>query len=401
MDAYQPPSPEGVPFAETSGVYLQVVDHDHVFANLTREPVLLNDFDTTDPLQEETLDRLLYSHYQRTETIDAAASCDCGRVHGVYRLGIVCQVCKVACQGTTDRNIESTVWFKAPDGIAALFNPAVWTILNNALRTAEVNILNYLTDTTVKFDIETIRSKETHRKLTRLLGFNPPRGWNNFIEHFDTIMDFMFEANIVNSNRQIRRELQEFLAANRNKLFPKYLPLPSKMCLVVETVSTTVYIDKSISEVMDAVLTITSIRRHQRRMQGETIQNRTAAAIRSLASFYDTHASKRLTGRSGLFRNHIFGSRLNFTGRGVISSISDPHEFDEIHIPWGMGVQLFKYHLLNKLLKRGYSVNEGLHLLYTNVLKFHPLVDELFTEIFNEAPGKFISVMLQRNRVYV
>lgn len=149
---------------------------------------------------------------------------------------------------------------------------------------------------------------------------------------------------------------------------------------------------------MDAVLTVSSIRSTAIPMRPQVVENRIAKAIRELAKFYDVYMKQRLSKKPGMFRRHVFGSRLHFSARSVITSLSDPHHWQELHIPWGLATQLLKYHIINKLLKRGYSANDALHFVYSNVLRYNAELDQIFQELINESPGgSGIPVIFSRN----
>ena len=51
---------------------------------------------------------------------------------------------------------------------------------------------------------------------------------------------------------------------------------------------------------------------------------------------------EKLSGKNQHIRKHITGNRLTFTARGVITPLTRPHMYDEIDIPWAMGLELFK-----------------------------------------------------------
>jgi len=379
------------------GIYAQLVDYDEEFARLDVEPIVVNDYNTSIPEEKEALDQHLFTHYQDTDTIDEAASCDCGALTGVYRIGITCRVCNTQVYSTTDRPIQSMLWIRAPEEVPRLINPEVWMILEQALRVKDFNFLEYLTNTTYRFDPDKITSKETNKKLEKLLAANLPRGFNNFINHFDEIMDFLFTSSIIDSNKANKGELKEFIQQNRHLFFPKYLPIPSRICFVVESTNSGVYIDKPLGMAMDAVLTVSSIRSTAVPMRQQVVENRVAKAIRELAGFYDAYMKQRLSKKPGMFRRHVFGSRLHFSARCVITSLSDPHHWKELHVPWGMATQLLKYHIINKLLKRGYTANEALNFVYSNVLRYNAELDEIFKELIAEAEGIGLPVMFSRN----
>jgi hypothetical protein len=376
------------------GVHLELVDHDKEYASLTYDPVLVNDFNTANVEEKEEFDRHLYSHYQDSDSIEESASCDCRRTTGVYRMGVTCAYCGTQVVGTSDRAITPSMWIKAPEGVRSLINPQVWIMLENAMSAKEFNFLEFLTNTSYRYDKDTVTSKETKRKLERLLERNFPRGLNNFIDNFDEIMKFLFQANIIDTNKG---ELSRFVEENRDRFFPQYLPIPSKICFVVESTTSGVYIDKPLGMAIDAVLTIASLRSSGFPLKDQVVQNRVVKAIKSLAMFHETYGRVRLAKKPGLFRRHVFGSRLHFTARGVITSISDPHDYDELHIPWGIATQLLKYHIVNKLLKRGKNVTDALSFVYSNVLRYNEELDAIFKELIAEAPEKGIPVTFHRN----
>lgn len=380
------------------GIYARLVDFDAEFESVEDEAKIVNDYDTRIPEQKEELDRLFYTHYVHTDTIEDTASCEYGHYTAAYNIGRLCPICKTKVEPIIGRPVKSVLWIRAPDGVTALFSPQAYLMLEKPLKVKDFNFLEYLTNTDYHYDPDRIVSKETRRKLDRLLSAElPPRGWNSFIENFDTIMAFLFSANIVDSSKANKGELWRFIEENKQYFFPKHLPLPSKICFVVESTNSAVYIDKPLGTAMDAVHTITSIRGGDKPSRPSVVQNKTAKAIRELAEFYDTYTRERLAKKRGMYRRHVFGSRLHFSGRAVISSISEPHDYRELHIPWGMAAQLFKYHLINKLMKRRYTVNQALNFVYSNVLQYHPLMDELFQELIAEAPGLGPACSFQRN----
>lgn len=381
------------------GVYARLVDFDEIFNNLDLTPIVVNDFNTSDKDERDALDQHLYTHYH-SDTIEESARCDCNKITGVYEMGVVCPVCNTPVQGTTDKPIESILWIRAPDGVDSLINPEAWMILEPVLRVKDFNFLEYLTDTKYSVDRDRITSKDTLKKLDKLEAANLPRGMNNFIRHFDHIITTLFNASIVDSNKSNKSnkaELWQFIQENKHNFFPKALPIPSRICFVVESTTSGVYIDKPLESAMDAVATIASIRQKAYPLKPYVVENRTAKAIRELARFYDVYMKKRLSKKPGMYRRHIFGSRLHFSARSVITSLSDPHDWRELHVPWGLATQLLKYHIINKLEKRGYGVNEALDFVYSNVQRYNPLLDEIFQELIAESPGLGIPVLFSRN----
>lgn len=93
----------------------------------------------------------------------------------------------------------------------------------------------------------------------------------------------------------------------------------------------------------------------------------------------------------------MLGSRTNFSGRAVITSITRPHNYNEIELPWGMGLAMFREHLLNKLGKLGMTKRAAIALIYAHIEKFDQRLHDLLTEIIVEHKERKIPLLLNRN----
>jgi len=89
----------------------------------------------------------------------------------------------------------------------------------------------------------------------------------------------------------------------------------------------------------------------------------------------------------------------------VITSISTPHRYDDLHLPWGLTVQLLKYHIINKLNRRinpktgrVYTAVEALNFVYDNVLRYDAEMDAILKELIAESNGgRGFIVLFARN----
>jgi hypothetical protein len=174
--------------------------------------------------------------------------------------------------------------------------------------------------------------------------------------------------------------------------------LPNKSLLIIEETNLGVYIDGIIVKAIDAIEMIMSIDSNEIEHSNRVKENRTIKAIAKLSDFYLGFVKNSIAGKTGLFRKHILGSRTNFNFRAVISSITDAHEYDEIYAPWCVGTTSFRPHLINKLMKRGYTLNHSIEILLAHVEKYSPLIDELLQELIKETKNsKGIVVIENRN----
>ena len=210
-----------------------------------------------------------------------------------------------------------------------------------------------------------------------------------------------------NKRKKDRLELRDWIVANKDKVFCEYLPFPSRISFVIEEEASQAYIDKNVKECINAAQSILSIglsvttsglddpksMEHDQKIR----EDRAVLASVQLSNFYKAFSKDNIGGKTGWARKHVYGSRLNFTFRGVITSIFNPHDYRDIHLPWPIAVNIFSLHLSNKLLRKGYTPRDINRLImeYTNV--YHPLLAELMDEIIKEHPSGKFPIIFQRN----
>lgn len=290
-----------------------------------------------------------------------------------------------------DLDLEPLLWIRAPTGVISLMNPLVWTMLNEKFTKSSFSIIQWLCDTTYKPQVKIPVIMED------VLNLGIARGWNNFVSNFDSIIAALFEIKGFRAKKGIPDPLEILLKQSRDCVFSQFLPLPNRSLLVIEETNTGTYADPIITGAVDAIRTMVGIdsilSNHTVRMK----ENRTVKTISQLAEFYDELAKNTLAKKEGIFRKHIFGTRSHFSFRGVISSLTEKHNYDEIHIPWGIGISVFRIHLVNKLFKLGYTPNNAIGFLNEHAQKYHPLLDQLFNELISESPAPGPNCIMQRN----
>jgi DNA-directed RNA polymerase beta' subunit len=127
-------------------------------------------------------------------------------------------------------------------------------------------------------------------------------------------------------------------------------------------------------------------------------ENRTIKMIAETAMFYDEYARNVLAKKEGTFRKHVYGTRSHFSFRAVISSLTEWHRYDEVHIPWGIGIAALELHLKKLLMREGMTPWQADQFIAEHTQKYHPKLDAMFQELIARAPsGKGICITLQRN----
>lgn len=132
------------------------------------------------------------------------------------------------------------------------------------------------------------------------------------------------------------------------------------------------------------------ILRNEKRMLQESVDalfdnSRRKTAIRSGTRRPLKSLSDMLRGKSGRFRQNLLGKRVDYSGRSVIV-VGPELRLHECGLPKDMGLELFKPHMINALIERGYAQTpRGAKLMVENrepivykvleyVVKDHPVL---------------------------
>lgn len=372
-------------------IFQRIADLNQTFQQLTEPPIIINDLANNSEEDKEYVKELVTTRYS-SDMITLLPSCRCGATKGEFSVDDVkCGFCGTVVRSSIEQDIEPTVWFRKPNGVEKLMSPIVWIMLKDRFTKSGFNIIQWLTDTTYRPAVK------QPAVVNRIVEAGVQRGYNNFVAKFDEIMTILFSLKDLKKPGDGDTYLRQLLADNRHKLFSDYIPIPNKSLLIIEKTNVGVYVDPIIVKAVDAIEMLVSIDRNFHDQNPRVKENRTAKALAKLAGFYEQFFKKNLSPKPGQFRRHVFGARTNFSFRAVISSLTDTHQYDEIHVPWGIGLTAFRPHLLAKLMKMGYDINSAIGLLLGHVEKYHPLLDQLLQQLIEEAPAKSIYVLLQRN----
>lgn len=382
------------------GVYAKLIDFDRLYESISNRAILVNKFNMRSDEDKEELNKLLYSEYEG-DALETAPSCDCGKLKGDFNLGTQCiplhagdSACYTIVSPVTERPLESILWMRVPDGVHSFISPAAWTLMCKQFTHKKIILPRWLADPSYQpkgvnnlMDIPIIQA-------FRDAGW--VRGINHFIEHFDLAMQIISDHRVVTPAPN-RFTMEQFIAENKSKFFPKYLPIPNRAIFITEKTALGTYADEIMHSAIDAVHTITTIETSLTPATQRVKEGRTIRAIQQLSDYYNNFKRNNLSKKTGLFRRQVYGSRLDFSARAVISAITDKHRYDDLYLPWGLSIQLFKTHITNKLLKKGMTPNECEDFIMSHTLKYHPMMEQILNELIDESPNKRLPIVFQRN----
>lgn len=372
-------------------ISLELEDFEKTFHSLKSPPLIVNDMVESSLADKEALKNLIFTRYD-TDLMKNVPTCDCGQVAGAAHIGIVCTNCNTPVVDKIEKDLEPILWVRSPKNIAKLINPMVWIQLSNRFKKANFNAIEWICDTSYRVANQDI----TIVKELQEIGIG--RGYNYFVENFYEIINKLMELKrFSNRNRPINDPLMQILIEQKNAVFTNYLPLVNRTLLVIEDTNVGTYVDPFIPTAIDAILTVASIDTDEGRYTQRVKENRTVKFLIGLAKYYQNFIKQNLGSKQGIYRQHIYGSRANFSFRSVVTSMTDAHQYDEIHIPWGVAISVFRFHIANKLRNRNYTVNQVIEILNTSAKKFNPIINEIFKELIDESPRKGIDATLNRN----
>ena len=384
-------------------IYAEIIDLDELFNTLPRPPIIANQFNIDSESDREEINRLILTQYG-SDFLEVEPSCDCRVTKGGDYEGVTCQHCGTIVMPVTERPLEPSVWLALPKDVKAFINPKVYTILSSELTHSKFNILEHLVNPNA------VGPDNKNPVVARYMRLGIPRGINYFHDHFDEIIALLVKENILQRDSDDKMghqgtitSLMAFLKMYRSRIFTQHLPLPTRLMMITEQTMTTTFASSNIFKAVDAARTIAGAEGNPN-IPLKTVQAKAMRANQLMAEYNEHCFHEFFDQKEGWFRQHVYGTRSHFTFRAVINSLTDPHQYSELHIPWSLAVMVFRIHLISKLVKgspatgfRKWSLRNAQTFLDEYTLRYHYILDALFKELIAEAPGGRIAVLFNRN----
>lgn len=361
-------------------IYFEVANFDNHFYN-TVSPIIVNDLPyVTIEDRQAFIGRLLTTC--EGDVLSNVPTCACGHLQSGYNLNHVCPICDTTVTYPCESDIDTRVWIRVPEGVDGFISPLIWVQLTNILNKKGYNLLEWLINP--RSTPPRILSKDTAKRIERFKQLGWERGLNNFIRHFDFILNEI--EDFTRSKGGV--ELCNYVRSVRERVFPKYLPLPTKSMMILENTQIGSYADNAaIIGAINAAKTIVELAAPKTRpLAQHAIEGKVVKVIQNLIEYCTAMIKTNLCSKKGWFRGQVFSSRSHFAMRGVITSISEPHHYQELHIPWAQGLEIFKVHLVSKLVKRGWLGIAAYDLVESSGNIYVPILDELLQELIVEGP---------------
>lgn len=381
---------------------------EEVLDTLRTEATLLNDLDfLTDAGQEDIKQRVYETCH--SDLISSVPSCTCGELKGAHRLktawtlAAICPKCHTPVKSSVDEDIKPVLWLRVPNGVHTFVNPHIWLMLCRRFTKKGVNAIRWLTDSGYR---PTTKANDVIKELRET---NIPRGFNYFTENIDAVLDQLQSLKTFKEDkakddplkRVMDAPLRRLINEQRKSVFTSHLPIPNKSILLIEVTNVGSYADLNHLNVMDVVQILINCDNPltSSGMKIREKENRVSRALTALADYFQKYYDSTISPKEGIVRKHFNGTRMHFSARGVITSITDPHDYDEIHIPWGMAVVKYRPYIMNKLLRAPYRMcyNNAVKFWFDHINHYDPTLDKILAELIKECPFNGIPEIIHRN----
>jgi len=93
----------------------------------------------------------------------------------------------------------------------------------------------------------------------------------------------------------------------------------------------------------------------------------------------------------------MVSSRMAPSFRAVITSITEPHDYEKIIVPWNIAMTIFQPHLENILMKNGMNANEILELFNKYINRYDDRLYKLMMKIIYDYSEKGFPTLWNRN----
>lgn len=378
------------------GINFVLANFDQLIGGQQQTPIILNDLPTVTQADRDFIDRQTHTVYDQTDVFSNEPRCECGKITRGHNIGVVCGICHMPCVEPYSQPLENRVWFRSPKGVERLINPTLYKMLEKRFTKSNFSLLEYLINTEYKIPVDL--NSLIVRDLEELENQGFDRGYNNFVRNFDRLFESMTKLKSFVKKREFE-QLKDLFKVYPDSMFSNYLPLPNKSLIILENMPTGRYMDPTVPELLDAIKTIRGIDTPLSTLTQRQRENRTAKTLITISNYHYTSHKERLAKKQGIIRKNALGTRVNFSMRAVISSITDPHHHRKLEIPWGPAVTMLKLHLTNKLMNQhDYTPGQAEAFLREYTVKWHPLLSQLFKELIAESPGGLgLPVIFERN----
>ena len=379
------------------GVYDRLISLEDKFNSIRGStPTIVNFIADTTSDDKKKINEMVYTTI--TDVFNNVPTCQCGQKKGKFRLGEYCTNCHSKVTEVIEEYLENKIWIQRPVGVSKLVSPQIWKMLRDKFKLGNSNVFDticYITDSKYKEPPDNVKPQKAFKFIQEFKDRGFKRSYNYFIDNLDEILEFLFTSKTL--DKKSGNDLYRLIMENKNIILTDHVPLPNKSVLVLEESPYHKFPDPGLAHAVSAVRHVSGIDLPGRVLTSIQRQNRVSKCLTDLSNYYGETYQKVFTPKEGLFRKHVFGTRVDYSFRTVISSLTDKHRYDEIHVSWSACINVLYNHILNKLFRLGYSPNEAFEFINSVNLEYNAEMERIINELISEAGPDGICCLVNRN----
>lgn len=378
--------------------HMKLINLDKLFINSPNARIINNESLMSRSLSAD----FIKSIYSNTDgDLGFVPSCECGRTHGVAKVGSVCPDCNTVCSSVFVDKLEHVSWLDIPEEMGPVLHP-VWYEVLAQLTSMKVNKIKVsLLDFILNPELE----KNRKQKIFMPENFEPfviGRGFKAFYENVDYYLDvWLYKYETTVKKTALVKDIIKLREMYGDCMFTRKLPiLHNSLHPITDNGATLKYIDSSSKNILAAAinLSVEKFKLHSTRKRNHHVDKALFDIYKTVLDYYNSLITTKIQSKKGILRKHIFGSRIHYGFRTVVHPHNVAMPMDEIVLPWGIMVNSLKLILLNFLVNRYHkTVDEAMTLFYHALTNYDPLIDKCLREYIDETPKGKIPIALGRN----
>jgi len=317
------------------------------------------------------------------------ASCECGKLHGNYHSGNICPDCNTTVKMPLAKEIKNDIWLEVPYQIGFVIHPIIYKIIEKWMKKDSngVSILESIVN-------------PKHEIAPEFQDIILGQGFRYLMNNFWYVIEVV--ARHLSKKKSKENEIMfRFLKMHEDRIWCSKLPILSKsLHPITQQSNVSKLVDKNVDRILGVIINLSDILLVNDIMSfsAQHIEKQFFTIYAEYIEYVTDLIKNKLNPKKGALRKHIFGTRMHLTFRSVIVPITTPHQGDDIHIPWKIGLATFQYHILSILCNRyNYSVDEAYNKIWKSMNKYDFELDKIMQLIIEECPYRGFPILFNRN----
>lgn len=322
--------------------------------------------------------------------ISIAPTCECGVTKATPLTPLTnCPYCNTE---PNKNKIQSALALRTPIGIVSLISVSFYNMMRVAFTKGKpnspnsTNVLLWVTDPTYRM------KKEDGKRIASILTANGVRrGYNNFIYNMEEYLHKIASLPDFADNKK-PKELLELYKNQKNGVLVDYVGFLSNITRIMEKSGTNRRAGGGFINVVDVLYSVANI-------DSELYEDRREGIIARFydkySRYWDKYLSDNIQGKEGQIRSTLLRTRGTTATRLVISSISAPHDYETIQLPWIACLYILETPITSVLLKKGMTLLQIESFIRHCSYNYNKTMHAILTKLFDEGKDVMSSILIR------